>query len=257
MFVIMVVTGVVFDIKKYAIHDGPGIRTTVFLKGCPMDCWWCHNPEGKKQVKTMGNLKGDRRYSVQELMDEIEKDRVFYEESHGGVTFSGGEPLEQVLFLRAMLQACRSKQIHTIVDTCGYGPYLSFEKINGLVDKYFFDVKLVDDVLHKKYTGRSNKGIFGNLQRLVDDKQSICVRVPLIPGITDTVENLEAIAMLLQQFKSIHEVSLLPYNYLVSDKLKRYSIPNRLGWLETQSPQELIEKKKVFSQYGFNVKIGG
>ena len=166
-------TGYVFDIKKFAIHDGPGIRTTVFLKGCPLRCWWCHNPESIKQIKidennscTASETSIVRKYSVNELLKIIQKDLIFYDESDGGVTFSGGEPLIQIDFLELILQKCKSEYIKTAIDTCGYVKTESFERIYKYTDLFLYDLKLFDDELHRKYTGVSNNLIKENLEFL-------------------------------------------------------------------------------------------
>ena len=152
-------SGIIFKIKKYAIHDGSGIRTTIFLKGCPLDCWLCHNPEGKmpnpQVMKTDNSLGGrsevvGKKMSVDEVIFEIEKDIILYDESQGGVTFSGGEPLLQAQFLLAMLKACREKEIHTIVDTSGFAPAEIFVEICNMIDLVLFDLKLMDDEMHRR-----------------------------------------------------------------------------------------------------------
>ena len=168
----MQTTGIIYDLKKYAIHDGPGIRTTVFLKGCPLDCWWCHNPEsrknepqssGKKNLhKNLALLNSDKnligiKVTTNEVMHEIRKDVLFYDESGGGVTFSGGEPLQQTDFLKMLLAECKAEHIHTVVDTSGYVEYKYFEEIRSLTDLFLYDLKFIDDALHLKYTGVSNR----------------------------------------------------------------------------------------------------
>ena len=187
--------GIIFDIKHYAIHDGPGIRTTVFLKGCPLGCWWCHNPESrsgdifqyKKQEKIEGRIVEQietigKNYTVPEVMKEIEKDIVFFEESGGGVTFSGGEPFKQTEFLKELLKCCKKQEIHTCVDTTGYVKTDQLEKAALFTDLFLFDLKHFDDKMHIKYTGVSNKQILENLQLLDEMGKSVQIRYPLIPG---------------------------------------------------------------------------
>ncbi|MFX1514452.1 MAG: 4Fe-4S cluster-binding domain-containing protein, partial [Promethearchaeota archaeon] len=168
--------GIIFDVKKYAIHDGPGIRTTVFFKGCPLRCWWCHNPEGQKEgletiIKTQidKNTLSDnqeetigREVSVVEVITEIEKDQLFYDESGGGVTFSGGEPLMQPAFLNALLDACKEKELTTTLDTCGYASWNILKKIKDKIDLFLYDIKIIDNKEHQKYTGVSNNQILSN-----------------------------------------------------------------------------------------------
>lgn len=243
--------GRIFDIKKYAIHDGPGIRTTVFFQGCPLDCWWCHNPEGKSRNKNVSSV------TVEEVMAEVKKDTVFYDQSGGGVTFSGGEPMMQLEFLEALLEACKKNAIHTAVDTCGYAEYSDFIRISRNVDLFLFDIKMTDDNLHKKYTGVSNEGIFSNLTKLSHDKNRIMVRIPMIPEITDTDINLRSIADFLSNLDNIMGVSLLPYNKLVESKLKKLDIADRIGRRETQSRDTMKSKASIFKEAGFDVKIRG
>lgn len=220
--------GIVFDIKRYALHDGPGIRTTVFLKGCPLSCWWCHNPEGileipEEVIKYRGEEKIGteiigQEMSVEKLMKEIEKEVIFYDESSGGVTFSGGEPLMQFEFLKAMLNACQQNNIHTAVDTSGYAPFDQIEAIIPDVDLFLFDLKVMDNKLHQKYTGTDNILIIENLKKL--DKKDIktVIRFPVIPGITDTKKNINQIKIFLQNLKNIHEIDLLPYHRFAEKK---------------------------------------
>jgi len=260
--------GIIFDIKKYAIHDGPGIRTTVFLKGCPLNCWWCHNPEGKKVgletvlLKRNGNNSEvekvlGMKVSVEEVMEEIIKDVVFYDQSGGGVTFSGGEPMVQVEFLSALLQACKESGINTILDTCGYAHSEEFDRICGLVDLFLYDIKIIDDTEHLKYTGESNKLILENLKMLSENGEKIEIRIPIVPGITDTEENLEAIVRFLAPLENICKVCLLPYNKLGEYKLEKFNMVNKLGCLTTKTRDELLSIGKRFKLYGYEVKIGG
>ncbi|MEJ2634342.1 MAG: glycyl-radical enzyme activating protein [Calditrichia bacterium] len=267
--------GIIFNIQKYAVHDGPGIRTTVFLKGCPLQCRWCHNPESQKSEIEPANGFRVRQFltdtpvsaeeeenigqivSAAEMMKEIEKDILFFDESGGGVTFSGGEPLMQPEFLAALLSACKAKEIHTAVDTCGHVPWKSFEKIYAKTDLFLYDLKLMNDADHVKYTGVSNRLILENLMKLTKAGKKIRVRVPLIPGITDTRKNLDGLADFLTSSKEIHHIDLLPYNFLSSSKYTKLNQPNQLGHLEVQSEEFLGEIKQHFENSGFIVNVGG
>lgn len=269
----MAVKGVVFDIKKYAIYDGPGVRTTVFFKGCPLRCQWCHNPESQKpEVETFMKIHRKkclnlaysetrevigREVSVSELMKEIEKDTIFYDESGGGVTFSGGEPLFQPEFLMEVFRACRHQGIHTVVDTSGYAPWKIFRKILKDTDLFLYDVKLMDDAQHQQYTGVSNRLILENLKRLAKTTARIVIRIPLIPGITDTETNLNHIIRFLNNTSNITRINVLPYNILRADKLKKWSKAARLGKLEVQPAEELNRIKNKFLSAGFTVQIEG
>lgn len=269
----MSATGIIFDLKRYAIHDGPGIRTTVFFKGCPLDCWWCHNPESRQPEPEVIERSDDgnsgrifrsesdniigRTVSVDEVMEEILSDVVFYDQSGGGVTFSGGEPMFQLPFLIDLLKQCRKYGIHTAVDTCGYASADDFASINGMVDLFLYDIKLMDDTAHRKYTGVSNKIILDNLRNLAESGADINVRIPMIPGFTDTDANLDAIADYISSLENIEVVCLLPYNKFGEDKLKRFSKTSRMESMQTQQRAMLIELGDKFTARGCEVKIGG
>ena len=252
--------GYIFDIKKFAIHDGPGIRTTIFLKGCPLRCWWCHNPESINKISencedTIDSIV--KKYSSSEVLKEIKKDIVFYDESGGGVTFSGGEPLIQIEFLEYTLKLCKKNYISTVVDTCGYVSTESFKRVFEYTDLFLYDLKLFDDELHKKYTGVSNKLIKENLEFLSSVNANVIIRVPLIPEITDTEENLSAISKYLLKFNNIARIDLLPYNKLSEDKYRRLNKESKLGNIETQSGNRLAEIKKYVQSFGLNVQLNG
>ena len=250
--------GTIFNIQRFSTKDGPGIRTTVFFKGCPLNCWWCHNPESRRPLpENMNDIVIGRTVTVDELIKEISKDEVFYDESQGGVTLSGGEPVFQPLFLKKLLQKCRDLSFHTAVDTTGYAPYQDFDKINGLVDLYLYDLKLFDDKKHINYTGVSNKIILDNLKKLNDDNRNVTVRIPMIPGITDTDENLDSIINFLIKLKNINKVSLLPYNKLGEDKRIRYHLENKLEPLQSQTEVEIDFQYRRFKLCGYDVKVGG
>ena len=265
--------GKIFDIKKFAIHDGPGIRTTVFFKGCPLDCWWCHNPEGRKlETETVSVKRGvddsdssnpakteviGRDVSVADVMDEVMKDLIFYDQSRGGVTFSGGEPMMQPEFLLMLLQACKENGLNTAVDTSGYAPWDDFEKIYDLVDLFLYDLKIMDDESHSKYTGVSNVLILENLERLLAVGNKVEPRIPLIPGITDTEENLEAIVEFLTPQKNIRHVVLLPYNRLGEDKFRKFDLIYKAGQLSVQTGDELEDKAEIFRSHGYEVRLRG
>lgn len=256
--------GVIFDIKRFAVHDGPGIRTTIFFKGCPLRCAWCHNPEGISRgpelmlfpsrcaddcracvkaapkvatSKTGGAVAIDRsvrdaggmaraadaclydalrpvgkRVSVGDLVAEIEKDRVFYETSEGGVTFSGGEPLFQPEFLSGLADELRARGLRTVLDTSGFAAWEVLERIARKVDLVLYDLKLMDDAGHREYTGASNRFILENLRRLSTLGRPIRVRIPLLPGVNDGAVNIRRTAEFLKPLKNIDRVSVLPYH---------------------------------------------
>lgn len=299
------IAGTVFNIQKYSIHDGPGIRTTVFFKGCPLACWWCHNPEslsakteivflqnkcigcgdcvkscpnaaitltsqGIKRNETKCSLckmcveacptgameQLGQKKTVAEVMQEIEKDNIFYEESGGGVTFSGGEALYQLEFLDALLTACKAKRIHTALDTSGYAPWEAIDRIADKVDLFLYDIKLMDDEKHKKYTGASNKLILENLKKLAADQRRIWIRIPVIPGINDDEKNINDLGKFLSSL-NLRDVYLLPYHNIAIDKYARlgktYPLPE-LASLPDKQMDNVIEILKASS---LHINIGG
>lgn len=296
----------VFNIEKYAIHDGPGIRTTVFLKGCPLRCWWCHNPEGQspepelifRESRCIGcgecvenctskalsllseraalnretcNACGNcaqicptealsivgREMSVDETIQEIEKDSVFYDESEGGVTFSGGEPLLQPDFLDAVLHACNERKIHTTVDTSGYTSQKVIDRILDKVDLFLYDIKIMDDVNHRKYTGVSNKIILQNLERLAKNGSNIMISLPIIPNINDDEDQILTTAEFISSLQSVEQISLLPYHRTGVDKYKNLGRPYRLNGTRPPSSQKMRMIREKLEAVGLKVKTGG
>jgi pyruvate formate lyase activating enzyme len=297
----------VFDIKRFAIHDGPGIRTTVFLKGCPLNCLWCHNPEGKARErefmwwreKCMGcrdcqgactksaisfsddSLLLDRRkcdlcgacvnachsqalkligreMTVVQIMQEIEKDTLFYDESKGGVTFSGGEPLMQPSFLLDLLKACKEMGIHTAVDTCGYANSDVLLKISKHVDLFLYDVKVIDDEKHIKFTGVSNKLVLDNLNMLSKIGQKIIVRFTLIPGVNNDKEDILELGAFVSSLENVKEISILPYHKGGIEKLKRLRKPEDLLFVSHSPTAEAIsEIERTLKDFGLTTQIGG
>ncbi|MCR5793130.1 MAG: glycyl-radical enzyme activating protein [Lachnospiraceae bacterium] len=246
--------GTIFDIKQLAVFDGPGIRTTVFLKGCPLRCMWCHNPEGlisrpqlmrstngcmqcgrcqellkhpAKAVehpellrvcpKNLFHISG-QQLTVEELVAQLRLDEEYLKLVGGGITFSGGEPLAQADFLEACLKEL--SDMNLCIETSGYAMREDFEKIVELLDFVVMDLKMIDDVKHRYYTGVSNKRILSNLEYLKASGKPFVIRVPLIPGVNDTVENMVATAKLLQGTTNLQRVELLPYHRTAGVKYK-------------------------------------
>lgn len=299
------IAGTVFNIQKYSIHDGPGIRTTVFFKGCPLACWWCHNPESlsaKPEIVFLQNkciccgdcvkscpnaaitltsqgIKRDetkcslcemcveacptgameqlgQKKTVAEVMREIEKDSIFYEESGGGVTFSGGEALYQPEFLDALLTACKAKGIHTALDTSGYAPWEAIDRIADKVDLFLYDIKLMDDEKHKKYTGASNQLIFENLKKLAADQRRIWIRIPVIPGINDDEKNIKDIGDFLSSL-NLRDVYLLPYHNIAIDKYARLGKTYPLPELALLSDKQMDNVIEILKASSLHINIGG
>ncbi|MFX0086464.1 MAG: glycyl-radical enzyme activating protein [Candidatus Hodarchaeota archaeon] len=265
------IKGIIFDIKKYALHDGPGIRSTVFFKGCPLKCWWCHNPEGinpepEPFLKNPGNFNSlnskdtivGREVTVDDVIDKIRKDWIFYEQSNGGVTISGGEPLMQPKFLLSLLQKCHQVlDSATTLDTSGYASWKTIESILEYVDLFLYDIKIFDDKNHKKYTGVSNNQIILNAEALDKQANNIIIRFPVIPGITDTSTNIEQICIWLQERSKIDEIHLLPYHEIAKVKYERLRLKYCLGDLKPPSDDHMKKIYDIFKSIGFKVKIGG
>lgn len=260
--------GIIFDLQKYAVRDGPGIRTTVFLKGCPLDCWWCHNPESRspriekpsggalRKRSTLFRSNGGavgKEVTVDDVMREVEKDSIFYDESGGGVTFSGGEPMMQPEFLYALLERCKRRRFHTAVDTSGYCPYDFFDSIYNMVDLFLYDLKPVDEDEHVRYTGVSNRLIHDNLRRLANRGRKVQPRIPLIPGVTDTAGNLRRVIRLLGALEHVSRIDLLPYNRIGEHKYDVLRMPKRMPPLRTQSERSLERIRGLFTSAGFHV----
>lgn len=298
--------GIIFDIKKYAIHDGPGIRCTVFLKGCPLRCSWCHNPESwlaepEPMVRPVRCIRCGRcvevcpesaislirevpvtdgarcthcgtcmtvcpvnarqivgrRVSAEDVLEEIEKDLIFYDTSEGGVTFSGGEPLMQPNFLEAVLAGCRKLDIHTAVDTCCYAEPEVVSQVLDFADMFLCDIKHLNPDKHKEFTGADNQVILHNLALLAESETEVVVRVPVVPGFNDDAETIEAIGLFVKGLKTIRQIDLLPYNSGGSAKAERLgrkaSVP-----LRKALPNDVIESfAERLRKMGFVVKAGG
>lgn len=249
----------VFNIKKFSLHDGPGIRTTVFLRGCPLNCWWCHNPESFREFdETKGCTPAKiKLYSGVELFEELYKDLPFYEESGGGVTFSGGEPLLHSRFLSSILNKLHETDIHSAIDTSGYIEPEKFIQLAKKTDLVLFDLKVADPAEHKKYTGVSNELIHQNFFQLYKNMINTFVRIPLIPGITDNEVNLLKLKELIIQNKAVKQVDLLPYNEFADSKYKRLNMNHQIMGLKKQSDEKLEYIKNIFSNLPVKVTLRG
>ena len=264
--------GLIFSIKRYSVHDGPGIRVTFFMKGCPLNCLWCHNPEGispfVEKVSKVNRVGGKsfareedagKYYTVNEIIEILEKERVFINRSGGGVTFSGGEPLVQTEFLLAALKACRKNGFHTAVDTSGYSATENFRAIMPYTDLFLFDLKHLDDKRHMELTGVSNSIILQNFRVLAEESKGIMVRIPVIPGFNDDPENISKIKDLLSSVSSarIEKINLLPYHRTGSSKYKRFKRDWLMEGVTPPSGEEMKRLKEYYSQTGIKVKVGG
>ena len=217
----------VFDIEKFAVHDGPGIRTVVFLKGCPLRCIWCHNPESQSfELETMTGVNGGppetvgKAMTVEEVMASVRKDKAFYESSGGGLTISGGEPLAHFEFTRALLAAARAEGINTAVETSGFAPRERIEALLPLVDLWLWDVKATP-ARYKDLTGADAAPIFDNLAFIAAHGAAIVLRCPLVPNVNDSDEALAHIAHLAETTPGVRRIDLEPYHPMGEGKSRR------------------------------------
>jgi pyruvate formate lyase activating enzyme len=297
-------TGRVFNIQRFSLHDGPGIRTTVFLKGCTLACPWCHNPESiaagpelaffpdrciacrrcfaacptgalalvdktrrydrslcracgrcAKECYAEAIVLEGRDVAVEEVVAEVLRDRPFYENSGGGVTLSGGEPLVQAEFAAAILAACRASGVHTCLDTAAHVPWSAFETVLPHTDLVLLDLKLMDSERHRAATGAGNELILSNAHRLAAARCPIIVRVPIVAGWTDDETNLAAIADFLGNFAALDHVDLLPYHRFGEAKYQRLGREYRLKGAAPPSREHLDRLARLVAQRGIRVKI--
>jgi pyruvate formate lyase activating enzyme len=263
--------GIIFDIRRFATHDGPGIRTTVFFKGCPLSCRWCHNPESidtrpfkfNKKVMVDGEWFEHeewvgRSYTVGEVMDTLVRDKVFYEESGGGVTFSGGEPLLQPEFLAKILEACQREGLHTAVDTSGQVRRKFLDPVLPFTNLFLFDYKHYDPAKHRQSTGSSNEIINENLRYLVKCGKQVRLRIPVIPSFNYNENDMAEMVLFLKSLDGrIDQVDLLPYHTLGNNKYKRFELPNPMDGIPALNKNDLLPFMEVFQKGGFKVTIGG
>ena len=302
----MNMTGLIFNIQRFSVYDGMGIRTTVFFKGCPLHCSWCHNPESLSLVREIA-LRSDRciqcgdcmaickngaiyrengsyvihrerclrcgecvdvcvadaralvgrEMTVEEVMKEIRADASFFNQSGGGVTFSGGEPLLQHEFLLALLETCRMEGIHTTVDTTGFTSATILKSIAANTDLFLYDLKLFNDAMHREYTGVSNQIIFQNLKLLADWNKKVVIRIPLIPSLNDDEENIRALGAFVASLQKIQEIHLLPYHRSGIDKYQRIGMEYTLVTLAIPNHEMLQSAERMLKQYVPQVIVGG
>lgn len=307
------VSGEVFDIRRYSVNDGPGIRTAVFFKGCPARCVWCHNPESQEFGREIMHwpsrctgcgacasvcpehairIEGGRptaapevcraciaagraeciaicpaqartlaggSISAAEVMAEIERDTAFYDQSGGGATFTGGEPLAQPEFLCALLEECRRLDVHSVVDTSGIADADVIRDIALLVDLWLFDVKIADPAKHNAFVGCSNQAALRNLRFLAAGGSRVWVRVPVIPGINDGSEDLAGLAGLLTSLggRRPERVELLPYHRVGVEKYARLGRDYALGDVPQAGAERIERAARALRDLGVDVRTGG
>lgn len=297
-------TANIFNIQKFSVHDGPGIRTTVFFKGCPLKCLWCHNPESqnintqilydrdkcvlcgtcekicpKKAIKIENNklttdescdccgqcviycIQGARQiagkvYTVDDVMKEVLKDRVFYEKSSGGVTLSGGEPLIHIDFVEELLKKLKDNNIHTAVDTCGAVSFENLKRAAKYTDVFLYDIKLMDDEKHVEFIGMSNKLILENIIKLSEIHNNINLRMPIIEGVNGDEEHIIKTIEFIEGL-NISKVNLLPYHDIAKHKYKKLGKVYEDDRMSKPSDEKMQKFKEMFENKGYKAKIGG
>lgn len=297
------------NIQKYSIHDGDGIRTTVFFKGCPLKCQWCHNPETQKFQKQLlvdlekctgcgacvascpsnaiemvkGRMVTDqekcmvcgecatfclsnireiagKEYTIRELVKELMKDEMFYEESGGGVTLSGGEVMCMDMdFIESLVKSLHCKGVTVTIDTCGFAPYDNFKRLLPYIDTFLYDIKMVEQEKHKKYTGVENALILSNLEHLSEDGGRIYIRIPVIKGVNADEPSMHAIVDWLKEHKiHVEQINLLPYHNTGSNKYSKLGTMYKGTTFETPAKEEMEDFAEIFRASGYhNTKIGG
>jgi pyruvate formate lyase activating enzyme len=287
-------SGLVFNVQRFSLHDGPGVRSTVFMKGCPLSCAWCHNPESQSadpeyirmrhlcmscgrctEVELDNPVVTGRNDDDVEacptgalqavgepvesaaLVETLMRDRIFYDESGGGVTFSGGEPLMQAAFVTEALGLLQARGVHTALDTCGFGRWPALRDAAARANLVLYDLKLMDETRHEAVTGVSNAGILQNLKALAQVHPAIWIRVPVIPGINDDEANVDATAAFVQSLPGIRQVDLLPYHPTGEAKFARVGMDYALHGTPSPTPGRLESLAGRFRARGLNTTIGG
>ena len=244
----------IFNIQKFSLHDGPGIRTTVFFKGCPLKCQWCHNPESQS-FEPECTMKAER-YSVRELVKLLKKDQIFYDQSGGGVTLSGGEVMAQDMdYIEDLLKELEREGISVVIDTSGYAKKENFERVLPYTELFLYDLKVIRDEVHRAYTGVSNERILENLKYLSDQGAKMELRMIMVKGINmDDAQIEEAADWLLHEQIKLTGVTLLPYHDFGRDKYRKLGRECTQNF-EKPSEDDLDRVKSILENRGFSVKI--
>lgn len=256
------VKGRIFDIQRFSTHDGPGIRTIVFLKGCALRCRWCCNPESQSyEIETMiqnGKPKVmGRDVTVEEVLKEVLGDRPYYTRSGGGVTLSGGESLLQPDFAVALLKACKENGINTAIETTGIAHADVIKRFLPYLDTVLMDIKHINNDKHKEFTNKSNDRILENAKLIASEAKKMIVRVPVIPTFNDTVAEIAEIAAFTSQLSNVDEIHLLPYHNMGRDKYAGLGREYLMGDLKSPTNELMQVLKQTAEQFGLKVQIGG
>ena len=256
------VKGRIFDIQRYSIHDGGGIRTIVFLKGCPLRCKWCCNPEGQHYNVEKMTLGGKEKIvgqdvTVGEIIDIVERDRIYYRRSGGGLTLSGGEALTQPDFAVALLRAAKERGINTAMESTGFADFSVISRYLPYLDLYLMDIKHMNSAKHKEFTSQPNELILENARKITDAGTRLIVRTPVIPSFNATKEEIGEIAKFASSLKGVTQMHILPYHRIGTDKYKGLNRDYSLTGTEPPSKELMNELLEVVNSYGLKGQIGG
>jgi len=256
------VKGRIFDIQRYSIHDGGGIRTIVFLKGCPLRCKWCCNPEGQHYNVEKMTLGGKEKnvgqdVTVGEIIDIVERDRIYYRRSGGGLTLSGGESLTQPDFAVALLKTAKERGINTAMESTGFADFSVISRYLPYLDLYLMDIKHMNSAKHKEFTSQPNELILENAKKITDAGTRLIVRTPVIPTFNATKEEIGEIAKFASSLKGVTQMHLLPYHRIGTDKYKGLNRDYSLTGIEPPSKELMNELLEVVNSYGLKGQIGG
>ncbi len=256
------VRGRIFDIQRFSTHDGPGIRTIVFLKGCALRCRWCCNPESQSyEIETMlqnGTPKTmGRDVTVAEVLSEVLQDRPYYNRSGGGVTLSGGESLLQPDFAVALLQACKNNGINTAIETTGFADAQVIKRFLPYLDTVLMDIKHINSQKHKEFTSQPNERILENAKLIASEAKKLIIRVPVIPTFNDTVSEIADISAFAANLPNVDEIHLLPYHNMGRDKYTGLGREYSLDGIKSPTNELMEVLKQTAQQFGLKVQIGG
>ncbi len=256
------VKGRIFDIQRYSIHDGGGIRTIVFLKGCPLRCKWCCNPEGQHYNVEKMTLGGKEKIvgqdvTVGEIIDIVERDRIYYRRSGGGLTLSGGESLTQPDFAIALLKTAKERGINTAMESTGFADFSVISRYLPYLDLYLMDIKHMNSAKHKEFTSQPNELILENAKKITDAGTRLIVRTPVIPTFNATKEEIGEIAKFASSLKGVTQMHILPYHKIGTDKYKGLNRDYSLTGIEPPSKELMNELLEVVNSYGLKGQIGG
>lgn len=252
-------TGKIFNIQKFSINDGPGIRSTIFFCGCPLSCRWCSNPESQNRYQKQAAASGDpkltgREWSVQEVLDEVEKDRCFYEESGGGITLSGGEVLQQANFAVRLLAEAQKRGLHCAAETTGYANQEIFAEFIQYIDLLLFDMKHWNSERHQEKTGVPNDIMLNNMRYALSRNIPVIARIPVIPGFNNALSDAKKLAELSCEL-GICEVHLLPFHQFGEKKYEQLGIPYEMKNIPQLHPEDLSDYLQCFLNAGLEVSI--